>query len=308
MEKKQLAEWVRIRVKSYFRPHKTLKLFCAGIVRNEIDILEIWLDHLESLFDHVIIYDHKSDDGTRERLLERAASSAILEARIYDEEGHAQSELMTKILHELKDQTRAGWVFFLDADEFLFEKDRNRILKKLIDYRAATVFRLNWINVHAESGFATLSRNTRLRGWYSPAKPKVAVNLRYVSDGARIAQGNHKYLATSAKPVVALPFGHLLHVPIRSEEQLMRKVRQGIAATDALPSSKNYNQHWREMLQKNLRGADTTLRTMVYRYGAFEGDELASEKREPPDEQIEGRLEDLVFLDDQRLKGSRVAR
>jgi len=46
------------------------------MVRNEMDILDIWIAHLCSIFDHVIIYDHLSTDGTRERLHELARAQA----------------------------------------------------------------------------------------------------------------------------------------------------------------------------------------------------------------------------------------
>lgn len=119
---------------------------CAGMVRNEIDIIDVWVAHLHAVFDRVIIYDHLSTDGTRQRLHELAKRYPKLELREYDEPGYNQSGLMTAVFHEIAAASRRGWMFFLDADEFIMVEDRQKFLELLDRHRAATTINLTWSN------------------------------------------------------------------------------------------------------------------------------------------------------------------
>jgi len=41
-----------------------MKLAVAALIRNEIDIIGTFLQHIDALFDHVVLMDHGSIDGT----------------------------------------------------------------------------------------------------------------------------------------------------------------------------------------------------------------------------------------------------
>ena len=41
---------------------------CVGMVKNEVDVIDCWVDHVLSRLDVLYMVDHGSSDGTAERL------------------------------------------------------------------------------------------------------------------------------------------------------------------------------------------------------------------------------------------------
>lgn len=286
------------RCASAFQPPENGAVICAGMVRNEIDIIDSWIAHLNALFDQVIIYDHLSTDGTRERLHALAAQLPKLDVREFDEPGHAQARLMNATLREVAARQDRGWMFFLDADEFIMTHSRREFLAVLERYRAATTIRLTWCNALPETGDGAprIGAGTRLSGWYvgPHLMPKIAVNLRYAAHVASISQGNHCAETPTRNRFCKVNALRLLHLPIRSRDQISAKVAHGLAANALIDRAGDCATHWKAMAGET--GTDD-LRRLAYNYGFTEGAQPRPLDRTPPPETISGPLSDHVPME-----------
>lgn len=291
---KSSAKVLGAKLRAMAIPKDVPRLFCVAMVRNEIDILDPWLNHLEALFDDILIFDHLSSDGTREALSARAATSTKLQVRHFDNPGYLQSELMSAALAEIATREDRGWVFFLDADEFILGHDGTSLRQLLIRHRALHSVRLRWINAYDPTFSGRLSAETELRGWVSPAYPKIAVNLRGLPAGAGVVQGNHKLLIEGTEHHYTPEVMHLLHVPIRTPLQLRRKLDTGIAANAAADPKGAFAKHWRYIAERSEDATLGTLRDVVYGYGAGEQIGRAALAPQIPAETLTGRFGSLV--------------
>ncbi len=268
-------------------------LICVGMVRNEMDILELWVGHLVSLFDQVILYDHLSTDGTRQRLAELAAQNHKLEVRHYDEPGYDQSGLMTKTFVQISRDISDGWLFFLDADEFIMAVDANSFRAQLADFVAATTIVMPWCNAYtSDAGGQTISADTAIAGWRERSNGfyKVALNLKFSRHIKTIRQGNHSVAYRKRPFLRKIPAFDMLHLPIRSPEQIATKLSVGVAANAVSDHKQDYADHWRKMAEVDVM---TDLKFHSYNYGISGPKAVA-----PPLEEFDGKLADLVALAD----------
>jgi hypothetical protein len=286
------------RARSVFTPAADGPLICASIVRNEVDIIDVWVAHLSAIFDHVLIYNHLSSDGTRERLLELAKRYHNLEIRDYTEPGHHQSAVMTSAFLEVASHTSKGWMFFLDGDEFIFEKGRDELRRELSRYRAAITVRMRWVNVYPVALQSPIQAATEIEGWLEgPCQiHKLAVNLSRAETVTKIIQGNHGALFNRRAPFqkVHLDTIRILHMPIRTDAQIAAKVATGLASNAiATARNSNHSAHWKAMAGlKDL----SDVQTHVYNYSNLNTTTGELLRVPPPAPSLSGRLSDHVVL------------
>ncbi|MBV1895351.1 MAG: glycosyltransferase family 2 protein [Rhodobacteraceae bacterium] len=282
---------------SFINQTPSFPLVCAAMVRDEIDIIDIWVSHLISIFDHVIIYDHLSKDGTRERLNDLAKHNKNIEIRDYSEPAFEQSTLMTTAFKDVASHTPVGWMFFLDADEFILHKSRAELIQELSQHDTATVVEMKWMNAYPTSVDSHIQATTEIEGWLDgPCRiDKIAVNLSQSDNVLTITKGNHrirpKRLVDFRK--VTLENTHLLHIPIRTTSQINSKISTGIASIALIEHGDLFGAHWRAMAHIN---DFTDMKTHVYNYGNLKGlsDELIMA---PPSlVSISGRLSNLITV------------
>ena len=272
------------------RPHR--RLLCTGMVRNEIDIIETWIAHITSIFDQCIIYDHLSTDGTREKLAELAARHPNLDVRPFEEPELAQGRLMTSVKNELVARGESGWLFFLDADEFLDVRSRKDLSRTLRRWSFRQCVHMFWDNaVLLEKG--KVQPHSRIGRWHDTAIwiRKSAINLAIADRDLTVAQGNHRFLGKH-KYARSVNCGiRVLHLPIRSTAQLRAKLATGLAANDRLADGEGYATHWRQMADLES-DHDALLTTLVHHYGS---EALNDVVRQPaPSHDLETRLCDAV--------------
>jgi Glycosyl transferase family 2 len=91
------------------------------LVRDEADIVDVNLAyHLARGVDEVIVTDHRSTDGTRERLAAWAATEPRVHVLHEDREACDQSAYVSRMARMAHDELGADWVVNDDADEFLW--------------------------------------------------------------------------------------------------------------------------------------------------------------------------------------------
>ena len=241
-----------------------MKLAVAALIRNEIDIVGAFLQHLDALFDHVLLIDHGSIDGTDRVMAQACAGRPGWTLWHLDPVGYHQAAFSRFALGHLMRGTDADIVMFLDADEFIAVPDRTTLEASFArlagpDY----IGRLLWRDVVPER-LDTRAIRPGEAIWRAPATSslgKVVISrLFYAAHGheAHLALGNHGLYYLPDRVVPSGIVGEISHLPIRSHTQLTGKVLAGVlslmAQADRSPAQ---GRHWQDILG---RIADGTLR------------------------------------------------
>ena len=276
-------------------PSNSGPLICTGMVRNELDIIDTWISHLCSIFDKVIIFDHLSSDGTLERLGELSLIYKNLELRRFTSPSYDQEGLMTKTFEEVSSEVFEGWMFFLDADEFLMVKNRSELRNLLSKYRAATSVCFLWSNAYPVSNTSPISPLVKIEGWLNGAHrvPKVAINLKNANLISGIGRGNHG--AGTKKAVllrsVYMTGARIIHLPIRTQKQIKNKARVGVEANALANNGEFLATHWK--LLNNCNG-DIDIKIQTYNYGNIIKDSSSIASNIPTPITLSGKLCDFV--------------
>jgi len=240
-----------------------LKLAVATLIRNEIDIVGSFLQHLDALFDYALLMDHGSIDGTDRVIQEACARRPGWTKWQLEPVGYHQIAFTRFAAQHLIQHTDADFLVFLDADEFIDVPDRSSLevaLARLTD--ADRVGYLHWRNaVPQRTDTRAISPDEAI--WRAPSTAhlgKVVISrpflLRHGGE-AKLAIGNHGLYYNSDNIVPIDPVGEILHLPIRSHTQLRNNVLSGVFANMA-QGGRDATQcwHWFDML---WRIADDTM-------------------------------------------------
>lgn len=246
----------------------SLRTIAVAMVKNEGDILRAFTQHVLALFDEVIIVDHGSEDGTAEFLNALAERNQRVEVLHLSEPSYIQSVAMTHVIRDRPQIKAADWVFFLDADEFLPFSDRADFQAALLRFAGCPVLAMHWQNLIPKSywqGPACIEPSDEFLVAPTPSPyRKIAFQpARLCTDRLVVAQGNHALLYTQNGleiPAFEADFP-LLHLPVRSVDQLMLKLNQGVLAYQKIGRTRDAGQgvHWYQMkraTQKTDLGTD----------------------------------------------------
>ncbi len=234
------------------------KLRCGvvAMIKNEADIIRLFAEHVLALFDEVVIVDHRSDDGTEGFLADLAASHARVTLRHLEEPSYIQSVTMTHVLRDTPALRNCDWVFFLDADEFLPFSDRSEFHAALGGFERCPVISMRWRNLIPETYWKGVVEIDEETTFFVPptASPfrKIALQpSRVPLERVIVAQGNHSLIeTTNGVPVTDFDADFpIYHLPIRSVDQLMLKLNQGVLAYQKIGQSRDSAQgtHWYQM-------------------------------------------------------------
>ncbi|NND21472.1 MAG: glycosyltransferase family 2 protein, partial [Silicimonas sp.] len=253
------------------------RLAALSMVRNEGDIIRAFSGHLLALFDDIVFVDHMSEDGTTEYLDALASVNRRVSVLRLDEPGYIQSVTMTHMVRSTPVLRDADWVFILDADEFLPFAYREAFEEALARFANCPVIGMHWMNLVPDrywDGEVSLTPETPFitPPHHSPFR-KVAFQPGRLSLGRTVvAQGNHALVETLNGldvPVFDTDFP-LLHLPVRSTDQLILKLNQGADAYRKLGRARDQSQgtHWDQMTRTSAGGTldDETLNAVVVGY------------------------------------------
>jgi hypothetical protein len=211
-----------------------VKVVMTLLVRDEADIVDINLAyHLARGVDEVIVTDHRSSDGTRERL--EAWEERGVHVLHEDGEEVRQAQWVTRMARMAYD-LGADWVLNDDADEF-FWPERGDDLKAALRrvphrFGALEVPRMNFV-ARPDDGRPFFERMTMREEESTDEigralRPKVVhkANVRaFVGPGSHAVRGSPRFWLTCRRPLVSV-----LHFPRRTYEQFRHKVEIGGAA------------------------------------------------------------------------------
>lgn len=203
----------------------------VSMVRNECDIIELFVRINLRAFDHLYIVDHGSSDGTAAILARLREEGLPLTVTSLADIHQTQSETLTRLLREAAASGRYRYVMPLDADEFFVPPEGWRwpsLDATLGDLAYGLVPWKTFVPVASDYMGATapLHDNFRLRS-SEPVQYYKAVVPAALARVARLGPGSHELVDTPpGVRAVELPLP-LFHVPVRSSEQLVQKAVLG---------------------------------------------------------------------------------
>jgi hypothetical protein len=207
-----------------------MKLVMTLLVRNEVDMIETNLEyHLAQGVDFVIVTDHGSEDGTSEilREYERMGVAKVIRD---EQEGHHQSNRVTRMAEIARVGHGADWVIHNDADEFWWP-----LVGDLRDVFSSLPPRFGQIQVQRRNFRPRVDGEGSFyaRLVYREASSLNLSGLALESKVAHrshpevvVAPGNHSIRGGDLSPVPAGEVLEIFHFPMRSYEQFERKVVQ----------------------------------------------------------------------------------
>ena len=244
---------------------KALKTGVVAMIRNEADIIRLFAGHVLALFDEIVIVDHRSNDGTEDFLASLAAQYAQVTLLHLDDPSYIQSVTMTHVLRHMPQLASVDWVFFLDADEFLPFPDRGAFHAALAEYARCPVIAMHWRNLIPTRywpGSVTIDEDTTflVPPTASPFRKIALQPDRVPLSRIVVAQGNHSLIETVnglELPDFDVDFP-IFHVPVRSADQILLKLNQGVLAYQKIGPTRDAGQgtHWYQMKEAT---ASTTL-------------------------------------------------
>jgi hypothetical protein len=223
-----------------------MKLVVTVLARDEADVIEAQVAfHLNAGADFVIATDNNSKDGTTE-ILQAYAREGVLHLIHEPAEGLRQGEWVTRMARLAATEYGADWVINTDADEFWWPRGGSlkEVLSAVPDtYGVVQAFWRSFVprpddgSFFAERMTARLSQHAPINDPTSFYRPVVKVAHR-ADPEVNVARGNH---ALADSPLLPLTTWHpieVLHFPLRSRAQWMRKVElQGEAFTKHIERS-----------------------------------------------------------------------
>lgn len=251
-----------------------MKLGAICLIRNEMDVIELFLKHLDALFDEVIILDHLSLDGTSEVLRSACQQRPGWHYYRLTFKQKIQPALMDFFVAKFQGSD-LDFLFLLDADEFVLVQSRQELETALRDIEQDYVGRLEWAyGIPTRSVNTRLGESTRLRISYLPSRfSKVVLPAAMLHRGGiKLSGGNHVAYDESGRQLPAQPLARLLHLPIRGESQLIRKTlitAVGLATnTERLPGDSFQYDHFLELIRTNQLDYHSLLQALViYEHG-----------------------------------------
>jgi hypothetical protein len=223
-----------------------VKLVVTVLARDEADVIDAQIAfHLNAGADFVIATDNNSRDGTTE-ILEGYARRGVLHLIHEPAEGLRQGEWVTRMARFAAAEFGADWVINADADEFWWP--RGGSLKEVLAavpgrYGIVQAFWRSFVPrpdddaPFAERMTARLSQHAPINDPTSFYRPVIKVAHR-ADPQVVVARGNHTLLDSSLLPLTTWHPLEVLHFPLRSHAQWMRKVElQGDAFTKHIARS-----------------------------------------------------------------------
>jgi glycosyltransferase involved in cell wall biosynthesis len=202
-----------------------MKIAAVAIVKNEADIIELFIKINSRWCDHMYVVDGSSDDGTFEilKVLEKSFNLTLL-----TENGlhYFQGQMMTKLVNEIALSTTYDFIALLDADEFI-STPRNQLEQVLesLDSPSA-IGLLPWQTfVPRNAAWDDLS-STLYDSFCMRAKEPVPdykiILPASIAKTCTIKEGNHNIAGNPHIQRLILPIA-IQHVPVRSSRQLIQK-------------------------------------------------------------------------------------
>jgi hypothetical protein len=230
-----------------------VKVTAVSVMRNEADVVEVFVRHHAEFVDEIVIVDHMSLDTTGEILRELQAEGLPLTLREHDGSAFNQSNIVTAAVREAAQERSADWIVPLDADEFVTSDADPGVRPVLEALDPGVVYWLPWRTYVPHSDDKPdephlHARITHRRTEEGLVHGKVLIPGELVrSQRLTVSHGNHHVRVRRRlkdRRVKSQPADDLLlaHFPVRSAEQVT--LRALIAWPVRLARGALAEKHW----------------------------------------------------------------
>ena len=265
-----------------------MKLHGIAMVRNEADVIEVFVRHNLTVLDGLTVVDHGSVDATPGILAALVEEGLPIEVAVEKDLEFRQSDVVSRAARRILARGRADFIFLLDADEFLKVASRPRLEAALAslppDLHAVQEWHTYVPDFSRPLDPVALIRSARKVVPLRNTLYKVVVSRYFLDSPTLIAEGNHwvqKRPDAGAAPDVRharlLPEeSAVAHVPIRSAAQFSAKIAIGWLACLMQPGRHPLlSYHWRTAYRDLRAGAALTperLTRLAATYGLPDGE------------------------------------
>jgi glycosyltransferase involved in cell wall biosynthesis len=248
----------------------TIKVAAVSMVKNECDIIELFLRINSKHFDHFFLLDHYSTDDTVQIIKNMQYEGFPITWIPLFDQAYNQADIMTNAVREVAKLNDFDYIMPIDADEFIHTElldGFSKELAKSVSSRGLGV--IPWVTycpVHVNyfDSPSPLFENFRRRAFEPRQYHKVVMGNDFARH-CKISMGNHAANNYRYKTVpYFLRQVQLQHVPVRSNEQIVRKaILSSYAASIKKNRKKGECFHWDLMAQQiknnNYRLSDCKL-------------------------------------------------
>lgn len=210
-------------------PRKTA---IVTMVKDECDIIELFIKINSRVADHLFVLDHDSQDGTLEILLRLKNAGYPISLFSNDSRDFQQSLLITALARQVAATKEFEWIIPLDGDEFLY-CPQGRLSDVLAEAMPPNgCGQMPWSTfVPIDTGYysspAPLHDLFRQRAYEPTQFYKAVVTSDLVNAGAVIVEGNHQ-AGLNGQLLEAVDVDVTVqHVPVRGVEQIVAKALVG---------------------------------------------------------------------------------
>lgn len=198
----------------------------VAMVKNECDIIELFIKINLRTFDHLYIIDHGSSDGTPAILDKMQADGHPITVIQLGDIHQTQAETVTQVVRDVAKTGKYDYIMPLDADEFLTPGDDwhwDALDEHLREGGYGLVPWKTFVPVSGDffGAEAPLHANFRLRS-HEPVQYYKVVIPNAVAKSCAISPGSHALLNAKPGSAIEVPL-ELLHVPVRSSDQILQK-------------------------------------------------------------------------------------
>lgn len=252
-----------------------MRIAAASMIKDECDIIELFIRINSSWADHFFILDNGSSDFTP-HILRRLTEDGFPITVTGDPSIHYRQDVMTtRLVRSIADRGEFDFIFPIDGDEFIADGAEFKDALSRIGHDQAGC--VEWSTLVPNNGGVMCNaaplhdgfsrRRTELR-----SVPKTILSNE-LARTATIRMGNHNITKRDGRPadVVRLP-PPLFHVPVRSKEQIIAKTLIGshkMSIKDGRKKDEVF--HW-DLIARFVRSngfvlSDEQLRDIALGYG-----------------------------------------
>ena len=213
-----------------------MRIVVVGMVRNEADIIELFVRWQLRFADHVLLLDHASSDATSEILSALCSEGLPLCVERSERAEMDQSQATSALVRRAVQELDPDWVLPFDADELLVATAGGSP-RQVIEQQGPRLHHVLWQTYVArpEDLRSSLPLLQRIEHRYERERlqnQKLLVPASLLRRRFRFASGNHRLLVGAGLgrkkvPSVEATGLRLAHLPIRSVEQARSKALIG---------------------------------------------------------------------------------
>lgn len=248
-------------------------------VKNEADIIEYFLRYHANIFDHIIVIENGSLDGTFEiikSLINEGLPIDLINEAYEDFDAFRMVNQYTK---RMVKKYKADYVAFMDADELLVASDGSEPRNIICKLKDNAVHCFNWKTYlySRDIDIFSLESFDEYRDEEYESFTKIIVPGKLILENDIVIEaGNHTcHMASTIKGILREEYHDelkFLHFPIRSSLQYKKQMCLNTIDMISNPLIQNHTGgHWKQMIFANGY-APSDLRDISLHYAYYLGD------------------------------------